>query len=47
MSVTVDGAPRHDRAVPLVDDRREHSGEVRIDAAPVFGLDNPTIRPCL
>ncbi len=29
-SVTVDGVGRPDRAIPLVDDRREHSVEVRI-----------------
>jgi cyclic beta-1,2-glucan glucanotransferase len=29
-SVTVDGVERHDRAIPLVDDRQEHSVEVRI-----------------
>ena len=34
MSVTVDGVPVHDKAIPLVDDRREHSVEVRIGAAP-------------
>jgi cellobiose phosphorylase len=30
MSVTVDGVEQHDKAIPLVDDRREHSVEVRI-----------------
>ncbi|MFZ2444787.1 MAG: glucoamylase family protein [Syntrophobacteraceae bacterium] len=30
MSVTVDGVDQHDKAVPLVDDHREHSVEVRI-----------------
>jgi cellobiose phosphorylase len=29
-SVTVDGVERHDRAIPLADDRQEHSVEVRI-----------------
>jgi hypothetical protein len=29
-SVTVDGVERPDRAIPLVDDRQEHSVEVRI-----------------
>ncbi len=29
-SVTVDGVERHDKAIPLVDDRQEHSVEVRI-----------------
>jgi cyclic beta-1,2-glucan synthetase len=29
-SVTVDGVERHDKAIPLIDDRREHSVEVRI-----------------
>ena len=33
MSVTVDGAEQHDKAVPLVDDHREHSVEVRMKAA--------------
>jgi cyclic beta-1,2-glucan synthetase len=32
-SVTVDGVEQHDKAVPLVDDHREHSVEVRINAA--------------
>jgi cellobiose phosphorylase len=31
-SVTVDGVELHDTAIPLVDDRREHSAEVRIPA---------------
>jgi cyclic beta-1,2-glucan synthetase len=30
MSVTVDGVQRPDQAIPLVDDRQEHSVEVRI-----------------
>ena len=29
-SVTIDGVKRHDEAIPLIDDRREHSVEVRI-----------------
>jgi hypothetical protein len=29
-SVTVDGVPQPDRAIPLVDDRRKHSAEVVI-----------------
>ena len=29
-SVTVDGVERHDKTIPLVDDRQEHSVEVRI-----------------
>jgi cyclic beta-1,2-glucan synthetase len=33
MSVTVDGVEQHDQAIPLVDDRQEHSVEVRIHAA--------------
>ena len=32
-SVTVDGVEQHDKAIPLVDDRQEHSVEVRIPAA--------------
>ena len=32
MSVTVDGVEQHDKTVPLVDDHREHSVEVRINA---------------
>jgi cyclic beta-1,2-glucan synthetase len=31
--VTVDGAEQTDKSIPLVDDRREHSVEVRINAA--------------
>jgi len=30
MSVTVDGVEQHDQTIPLVDDRQEHSVEVRI-----------------
>jgi len=33
MSVTVDGVERPDQAIPLVDDRQEHSVEVRMPAA--------------
>jgi len=33
LSVTVDGVEQRDKAVPLVDDHREHSVEVRVDAA--------------
>jgi hypothetical protein len=32
-SVTIDGALQHDKAIPLVDDRQEHSVEVRIAVA--------------
>jgi cellobiose phosphorylase len=32
-SVTVDGVEQHDQAIPLVDDRQEHSVEVRLHAA--------------
>jgi cellobiose phosphorylase len=32
-SVTVDGVERHDKAIPLVDDRQEHSVVVRIPVA--------------
>ena len=31
MNVTVDGIERDDNAIPLVDDRQEHSVEVRIN----------------
>ena len=31
MTVTVDGIEQDDQAIPLVDDRQEHSVEVRID----------------
>jgi cellobiose phosphorylase len=31
--VTVDGVEQHDKAIPLVDDRQDHSVEVRIDVA--------------
>jgi len=34
MNVTVDGVEQHDKAIPLVDDRQEHSVEVRIHAIP-------------
>jgi hypothetical protein len=30
MRVTVDGVERHDRAIPLIDDHREHRVEVNI-----------------
>jgi len=30
MRVTLDGVERHDPAIPLVDDRQEHSVEVKI-----------------
>ncbi|MHC1730147.1 MAG: glucoamylase family protein [Syntrophobacteraceae bacterium] len=33
MRVTVDGVEQHDKAIPLVDDHREHSAEVRITHA--------------
>jgi len=33
MSVTVDGVEQHDKAVPLVDDHREHVVEVRMNVA--------------
>ncbi len=33
MSVTVDGVEQPDKAVPLVDDHREHSVEVIINTA--------------
>jgi len=32
-SVTIDGVERHDKVIPLVDDRQEHSVEVRIQVA--------------
>lgn len=32
MSVTVDGAERHDNAIALIDDRQEHSVEVKVHA---------------
>jgi cellobiose phosphorylase len=32
-SVTVDGVEQHDKAIPLVDDRQEHSVEVKIQPA--------------
>ena len=35
-SVTVDGVEQHDNTIPIVDDRQEHSAEVRI---PVEKLD--------
>jgi hypothetical protein len=31
--VTVDGVERPDQAIPLIDDRQEHSVEVRIQVA--------------
>jgi len=36
-SITVDGVERPDREIPLVDDRQEHSVEVRIAAPPSAG----------
>jgi cellobiose phosphorylase len=33
MCVTVDGVEQDDKRIPLVDDRREHSVEVRMQAA--------------
>ncbi|MDZ4383801.1 MAG: hypothetical protein U0937_04085, partial [Thermodesulfovibrionia bacterium] len=35
-SLTVDGVEQHDNTIPIVDDRQEHSAEVRI---PVEKLD--------
>jgi hypothetical protein len=29
-SLTMDGVERHDKAIPLIDDRQEHSVEVKI-----------------
>jgi cellobiose phosphorylase len=43
-SVTVDGVERHDRVIPLVDDRQEHSVEVRIPGsrtARLFSASKP------
>jgi cyclic beta-1,2-glucan synthetase len=34
MTVTVDGMERDDHSIPLVDDRQEHTVEVRIHVAP-------------
>ena len=34
MTIAVDGSPQHDRAIPLVDDRTDHSVEVRIGIGP-------------
>jgi cyclic beta-1,2-glucan synthetase len=34
MTVTVDGVERDDQAIPLVDDRQEHTAEVRIHVTP-------------
>ena len=34
MTVTVDGIERDDKAIPLVDDRQEHSVEVRMSLTP-------------
>jgi hypothetical protein len=33
-SITVDGVERHDKAIPLVDDRQDHAVEVKIMALP-------------
>ena len=38
MSVTVDGVEQSDKAIPLVDDRKEHNVEVRIPGARSPGL---------
>jgi hypothetical protein len=45
-SVTVDGIERHDKAIPLVDDRQEHAVEVRIPACTVnrVGSKNDSAR---
>ena len=40
MKVTVDGVEQYDKAVPLVDDHREHSVEVSINVAGSI-LHNP------
>jgi cyclic beta-1,2-glucan synthetase len=34
MRITLDGVPLDSTAIPLIDDRREHSVEVRIEIAP-------------
>jgi len=31
--ITIDGVEQHDKTIPLVDDRQEHSVEVRIHVA--------------
>ena len=41
MRVTVDGADRHDQAIPLVDDRQDHAVEVRIPALPPLTTIDP------
>jgi cellobiose phosphorylase len=41
-SVTVDGVEQHDQAIPLVDDRQEHSVEVSISAARSVNTVNAT-----
>jgi cyclic beta-1,2-glucan synthetase len=33
-SITVDGVERHDQAIPLVDDRQDHTVEVKTAALP-------------
>jgi cellobiose phosphorylase len=38
MSVTVDGVEQSDQAIPLVDDHKEHTAEVRIPGARTTGL---------
>lgn len=32
-SIAIDGVEQHDKAIPIVDDRQEHSVEVRIHVA--------------
>ncbi|WP_367280319.1 glucoamylase family protein [Sulfuricaulis sp.] len=43
MRVTVDGVERHDQTIPLVDDRQEHSVEVRMYAPQTVNELAPTL----
>ena len=39
--VTVDGMEQQDEAIPLVDDRRNHSVEIVLRVPPVFDTSRP------
>jgi hypothetical protein len=39
VTVTVDGVPRRDQAVPLINDRNDHAIEVSVLTAPTAGIE--------
>ena len=41
MTVTVDSIEQDDQAIPLVDDRQEHSVDVRINLHPTKDITEP------